>query len=616
MGKWYILDCECADSSLPPSAQIPPTNGRPQGQMPWPSNFPQYMHNVQAPLFQQMPPYPGYHFPGMQTASYFPGSNMQWPSNLEDSGHVLDQERDIHRNHRSSYKNKKKLSHGKVLETSEQDGSTEPSDSCSETESDDEYLEHEKKYSSNEQPRRKKHGKKSSRKVVIRNINYITSKRNGENDGNSSEEDSFIDGESLKQQVEEAVESLERRPKSTSRHHKKKGGVRLPGNEDGSNDATDQEMKNVDANNYAVKRGDNWDAFQNLLLRDESSNFVTEANSLEAQQEYFTTENSEVGRTFNLEHEEITKNRTMTSDSFVLRERNIVMEGNSSIGSFEADRNIFPTSRKADGTYEELLFLQRNEESGNHSHTIPSACSTESSINKCQKDGDWFFSTQAGKSSNADESKNLNMFDNVYASSGKFGSFHAENNKKDVLPDDSFMVQVRSLENQSESQLRMDISMVPDIVGATQYEYGTPEVPQDKPEAIAAHEPDDLYMVLDRDSTAEHCLASWTPEMDYENTILSTAANEGHPDGETAGCDDGKLPSNGKGSTGKPNGTPKGKVSSKGGPKLLNGSLGRSKSDIITRSKKPSSRSQASLPKSKFEKVFDQHLGSVGSLTE
>ncbi|KAF5461007.1 hypothetical protein F2P56_020836 [Juglans regia] len=586
------------DTSLPASAQMPSTNGRAQVPISWLNHLPQYMHNFQGPVFQQMPPYPNYVFPGMQPPpSYYPG-NMQWTSNVEDSGLGLDQEINNHRSHKSAYRNKKKLSHGKVLETSEQDAFTEPSDSCSESESDGD-LDHGRKTSSKEQPR-KKHGKKSSRKVVIRNINYITSMRDEKkgtiSEGNSSDEDAFINGDSLKQQVEEAVETLERTHKSASRHHKKQVGVKLPGIVDGSNDPTDQKIKNgVTNTSKGKKRNDNWDAFQNLLMRDET---ITEPNSVEVQEDYFMTKYSEEGRAFNLEQEKATKQEMVPSDSFVVTERNMGMEEKTHLGNFEVDENVHPAIRKADSTTEELLFLPRIKVSGNHSHAIQSDCGTESSIIKCQKEGDWFITSQPDKSSNRDESKDLNMFDGVYNSLVAADHFDAEKNNKDVLADDSFMVQARSLDNEFHLQLRTDMSIVADIVGATQCENGTPEISHNRPEAIATHEPDDLYMVLDRDSTVEHALASWTPEMDYENNILSTAADKRHSDSEAASCVDDKLPSNGKGTKGKPDASPE----SKGKSKLSNGSLGKRNPNIISGSKKPSSGSQSSIPKSKFEK--------------
>nr|XP_023929281.1 COP1-interacting protein 7 isoform X2 [Quercus suber] len=594
------------ESSLPTSSQTQSTNGRIQAPMTWPNHVPQYMHNFQGPVFPQMPPYPSYLFPGMQqhASSYYPG-NMQWPSNVEDSGHVLDQELDGHRNHKSS-RNKKKHSHGKVLETSEQDRSTEPSDSSSESES-DEDLEHHKNYSSKEKPHKKKHGKKSSRKVVIRNINYITSKRDGENtgsEGNSSDEDEFINGDSIKQQVEEAVESLERRHKSTSRRHKKHGGVKLPGIADGPNDAADQEIKNGAAiNSEGGKRTDPWGAFQSLLMQEKESDYSgIEPNSVDVQEEYFTNKNSEERSSFafNLEQEKVTKQQTISSDSFVVTERNTGVEGKTHIGNFEVDENA--TIRKADSTYEEELFSHRIEESGNRPHAVISDSAAEFSITKCQEEGDWFLNSQPDKSAHQDASKDLKMFDGVYASSVAV-DVHAGKHKSDVLADDSFMVQARSFDNQLDSQLRTDISMVPEIVGDTQYEYGPPEISHNKPEVIATHEPDDLYMMLDRDSATDHAVASWTPEMDYENSLLSNEVNNRHSISETAGVVDDKLPPNSKNAKAKNSGTPAGKVSAKEArSKLLNGSLGKSKSDILSRSKKPTSVSRTTVPKSKSEK--------------
>ncbi|KAM4092729.1 hypothetical protein ACJW30_06G061300 [Castanea mollissima] len=595
------------ESSLPTSSQTQSTNGRIQAPMTWPNHVPQYMHNFQGPVFPQMPPYPSYLFPGMQqhASSYYPG-NMQWPSNVDDSGHVLDQELDGHRNHKSS-RNKKKHSHGKVLETSEHDCSTEPSDSSSESES-DEDLEHHKNYSSKQKPRKKKHGKNSSRKVVIRNINYITSnKRDGEDtgsEGNSSDEDEFINGDSIKQQVEEAVDSLERRHKSTSRRHKKHGGVKLPGIADDPNDVADPEIKNGAAiNSEGGKRNDPWGAFQNLLLQEKESNYSgIKPNSVDVQEEYFTNKNSEERSSFafNLEQEKVTKQQTISSDSFVVTERNTGMEGKTHIGNFEVDE--IATIRKADSTYEEELFSHRIEESGNRPHAVISDSAAEFSITKCQEEGDWFLNSQPDKSAHQDANKDLKMFDGVYTSSVAV-DVHAGKNKSEVLADDSFMVQARSFDNQFDSQSRTDISMVPEIVGDTQYEYGQPEISHNKPEVIATHEPDDLYMMLDRDSATDHAVASWTPEMDYENSLLSNEVNNRHSDSEKAGVVDDKLPPSSKDAKAKNSGTPAGKVSGKEArSKLLNGSLGKSKSDILSRSKKPTSVSRTTVPKSKSEK--------------
>jgi hypothetical protein len=65
-----------------------------------------------------------------------------------------------------------------------------------------------------------------------------------------------------------------------------------------------------------------------------------------------------------------------------------------------------------------------------------------------------------------------------------------------------------------------------------------------------------------------------------------------------------KLPSNSMGTNGKTSVNSGGKVAGKEvRSKVPNGSLGRGKSDIMSRTKKPTSASRTTLPKSKSEKV-------------
>lgn len=566
-------------------------DGKTQVPMSWPNHLPPYMHNFQGPVFQHMHPYQSYLFPGMQVPPSYYAGNMKWPTNGEESGPLADREPDDRRNHKS-HRSKKKHSHGKVLETSEQDGATEKSESSYESESDEE-MQNGKKYSSTENLHKKKHGRKSSRKVVIRNINYITSKRDGGSvsEGTSSDEDGFIDGNSLKQQVEEAVESLERRHKPTSRRHKKKG--------------LEQETKDADvSNSKGEKRNDNWDAFQNLLMRDEEPSALgVEHHSAQNQEEYFSSKNFEEGNlsSLNLEQEKVTKQRAVSSDSFVVTRRDMGNESKTQIEYFNDGDTVAPIIRKKESTYEELLFSERTEGLGNNSRATLSDCTVESSKIKCSKEGDWFVSKRPDISVNPDEIKDPNLFDGVYSSSLAVDTFHAEKNKKDVFVDDSFMVQDRLGGNQFDSQLRTDISIVSEIVGATQYVNGVSEVSNRKPEAFSAYEPDDLYMVLERDSAVEQAGASWTPEMDYDNNISSIEANAKNLDNETTGSVDIMQPSNSKGRNGKNIGE---KIPGKEArSRVVNGPSGKNRSDIISRSKKPASVSKSIVHKSKFEIV-------------
>ncbi|KAJ8764711.1 hypothetical protein K2173_007801 [Erythroxylum novogranatense] len=560
------------DGSTQTSAQIQMADSKSQApNMSWASHIPPYMHNFQGPMYQHIPSYQGYLFPGMQVPSpYFPG-NMQWPQNVENSSHNNDWSTDDNKKHKSSSRNKKKSSHGKSLESANQDDSTDPSDSSSENES-DENLQNGNKKSSVEQAHRKKHGKKSSRKVVIRNINYITSKRDGEKgsiSGETSDEEEFIDGEILKQQVEEAVGSFEKRHKSSSRHLKK--SHRHAMNE--SDDPSDRDNKSMILE--GEPRKDHWGTFESLLMKDKDLDSSSADPYPSKVQEYFVTKSSEETRSLplDLQMEEVRKQRPSSNDSFLIMKMETANEGGSRTGNFEFGENTYPKTRRT-GMHEALLFSHRLEDTGSSHRATVSDYFTEATLTTSQEEGDWFGNKGIDTSANKDGNMELKAFGGDYVSPVTAEYCHIEKNKKEVLADDSFMVQARPLDDeQSASLLRTDLSLVSDIVDASQYENGTSEISQNDNEALGAHEPDDLFMVLGRDSSAEQPMSSWTPQMDYGEDILSAEANGRQSD---AGKDSskGKLLSNGK-------------VTSDRKSKVSNAYLGKSRSDIRSMTKKP-----------------------------
>ncbi|GLT69370.1 hypothetical protein SLA2020_415270 [Shorea laevis] len=572
-GDASVSDAGSGDNNQ--DGSLPSSDGKAQVPMSWPNHLPQYMHNFQGPLFQQVPPYQGYLFPGMPmpAASPYYAGNMPWASNAEDSNLGRAWEPNDHRNHISSSRSRKS---GRGEENSKQDESSEASESSYETEPD-------------EKVHKKKHGKKSSRKVVIRNINYITSKRNVEKDSDTeeaSDEGEFIDGDSLKQQVEEAVGSLGRQHKSTSRHHKKQDVSKHQAAS--SYDAGELEANNV-ATSEKGKRNDNWDNFQNLLMKDRDLNSLgLEPQDVELQKEYFTAEG---GRSlaFNLQSEGVRKQRVISSDSFVVTKMHTGNAGETRLGTFETHETVRPIVKKSDSAYEELLILGGNNDPVNSSRADISDYATESTRIRSQKEGDWFVSNQQDKSAQ-DGVMGLRPFDGDYFSSFGGDHYNLEKTKKDVLVDDSFMIQGPSVPEKSISETMIDISMVPEIIGAAHYENGTPET---TPKPATSYEPDDLYMVLGRDSTAEHAVASWTPEIDYENNIFSAEANRSHSVQITGPADE-NPPSNGKGANSKTRGTTEGKLSNKDArSKALNGSLA---------SKRPTPGSRTMVHKSKVDK--------------
>ncbi|XAR56565.1 hypothetical protein NMG60_11037104 [Bertholletia excelsa] len=549
------------DNNFPKAAQMQP--------MAWPNQVPQYMQNFPGPIYPQMRPYQGYLFP----PPYYPGM-MQWPQNKEDLGTGLDQEPDGHWIRRSSSKKKEKSSDRKRFETLGQDDNAESLSSSSESDSDEEQRE------------RRKHGKRSSRKVVIRNINYITSKREDKEDSaseeNVSDEDEIINSDSIKQQVEEAVGLVDRRNKSTSRNNRKGDRTKHHRIVNGTkNEST------VESNSGGEKKNENWDIFQNLLMResDSTSNGV-DSQPLPIQEEYVASKGG--------------KTDFASSDSFIVADRERSNEGETRLESFEARDHVRPIKTR-ESTYEEELFSQRTAGSENHYPVSLSEYTTESTVLKSQR-GDWFPGNQTDAILNRDESARLILsdVDQSPLTGGDLSKF--EENKKDVCVDDSFMVQARQMDNdKSNFQLKADIYMDSDIFVATQQKISQADDSQEKGGAHGVSEPDDLCVVLERNLETQQVAASWDPEMDYaSNSSWKEAVERGSYE-ETADC--GTRQSSGdKGTNGKASKAPGGKdMNKEARSKTLVGSIGRNKSETAS-SKKPSSGSRSVIQKSKSNK--------------
>ncbi|PPD82283.1 hypothetical protein GOBAR_DD20787 [Gossypium barbadense] len=491
----------------------------------------------------------GYFFSGMHATPPYYSGNMHWPPNVEDSSLARGWEPEDHRSHKSSSRSRRKSSRSKADETSKQDESTEPSDSSSESEPE-------------EQVRKKKHEKRASRKVVIRNINYISSERNGEKDSDSeetSDEDEFIDGDSLKQQVEEAVESLEKQHKSTSRHHKQHN--RSKHRNTASYDY-EHETKAATANNP-------WDAFQNLLLQEKD---LDSSERTRLQGKYFAGNGSEnrIGRSsvFNPNSETVRNQPAVSSDPFLATQMDSSYEGETPGINFGTNEFFGPVVKRRENTNEELVMLQGNG-SRISSRTDISDFTTESTMTRSQKEGEWFMNNQLDKSANQDEIIGLKMFNGDNASSLAAGCFNTEKNKKDALIDDSLMIQGPSLgEDQHDSQLRIGIGMVTEIE-ATQHE-------NDNAENVNA-------------------ISSRNPEIDYEMNMLSAKVNRKHSDVEATSADD-------KDTNGRKHRSSEGKLSNKESrSRVLNRSEVKSKSDMASKIRKTPAGTRIAVRKSKFD---------------
>lgn len=465
-----------------------------------------------------MAPYPppGYVFPGMQVPpSYYPN----WPQ-TEDPGHAFSRDSDAR-----SHKSKKK--HRKACEKVEED---ESSSTVSDSETDGEV---EKMY-------RKKHGKKSSRKVVIRNINYITSTRDGERKTGSSE--GSLSDEDGNREV---------------------GSFNNKGKNSGSNQSKKQESEK----RHLKDEEDGWGAFQSLLMREEEE--PTPSVGVELHRENYTSSKScEVGST--------KQQLVVSDDSFAMIEKD--MSSNPS-PRFESENGgtIHPTQRKMTGpSFEDSLFLQK---SGTDVSPTPDngISIVSSSTRNVQRHGNWFIDDPLNKPR---ENLDLKVVENDSAFLGD--SLGTERKMRDRVIDDSFMVEGRVTAEDHELGARSmaDISMVSDTIEPTKKE-------------ISSFEPDELYMMLDRDNEVDHSAIAWTQEMISEsnNTLLSEV-NRMQSESETMIAAD-ELPSK----------DAKVKVPGKEA-RSRTGSVGRNKPDLTSRAKIPTAGSRIPIHRSKNVKVI------------
>ncbi|KAF5192250.1 Cop1-interacting protein [Thalictrum thalictroides] len=581
--------------------QMPPTTSQPQFPMSWPNQHPQFMYNFPN---HQMSPYQGYPFPGVQIPPQYQG-NMQWPPNREAYGDSI-REKNHHR--KSSSKKKVKSPNEKESQTSEQDEHTESSGSTSEGEM-DAYVQHDKKHSSTEK-QHKRSGKKSSRMVVIRNINYITSKRKDgekmdESDQSSLDEDEVIDGEVLKQSVEDAVGSLEKH-KSTTRHSKKKSGNKTLNTSNGSINDVNQDDGD---SSEGAKTNENWGAFQNLLLREDDSirNVVNTQQSLDVRDEYFTIQNSESGPPLATRHSEEfvskqgTKQRMTATDLVVLSGRDNGYEGGTHLGNFEEGKDLCVIKKKRDFTDEELLFSGRNDDTKRNNHDTFFEGTTESSVIKTQRGEDWFIVNQDEDSAKADATKDSSIFDADKALALGGNNFYSEKSNKNAFVDDSFMIQDRSLaDDRSDSQWRTDISLVSGLSTVPQHESDIPDPSKDKSGMSGSYEPDDMYMMLDRNLEVDP-VGGWATEVDYSMDLSLTEVAKQNSGIDVNDCIVDKLVDSTI-SDSKSNGnSAKKQAGNNTRSKPLRGPLGKSKTEIISRNKKPSTISRVPMHKSKFE---------------
>ncbi|KAF3653637.1 putative glucose-induced degradation protein 8 -like protein isoform X1 [Capsicum annuum] len=550
-------------------ASDPSMSAKAQMQMPWQNQIPPYMYNFHGPA-QQMP------FAGMHPLQYYP-AHMQWPQNVNGSV------RDSHK--RSKKKEKSSL---KEHDSSEDDEQTESSASDSGTDS-DEVRKHEKKHSSRENSRAKKHKKKSSKTVVIRNINYITSKRKNEENDGSSYDSSSAEEDSIKEQVDDAVAILEKRRNSKGSRNKNRGHQDLDvENESNGYSNTDPNEGVSPKLSEKAKGNAPWDAFQNILMSREESNIkgASDQLPLNFQDEGYGIKNS---------GEKVRRDHLTTDDSLLMSKSYEENDTKVSMVEFANGEDRRPNLKKGVSEDVHLLF-SHTEPSGGNTLGTPSDFGSESSAIRNSNGEDWFVVNHSG-SSETQESRRL-IFDNDSGMSIQKSSSQVESERAPI--DDSFMVQSRpSFDDHYGSQWKTDICMDADMFASANAENGDPAASKTKLSTSGASQPDDLCVVLARGPSLDPVDASWQPELDFQIEASYTQVDKKPSVVETNSPTEEKVPVKGKSASKKYGLSKTGKDARS---KVSPGALSRSRIDALAKSKKMSPPNKLTTQKSKLDR--------------
>ncbi|KAM3285155.1 COP1-interacting protein 7 [Capsicum chacoense] len=550
-------------------ASDPSMSAKAQMQMPWQNQIPPYMYNFHGPA-QQMP------FAGMHPLQYYP-AHMQWPQNVNGSV------RDSHK--RSKKKEKSSL---KEHDSSEDDEQTESSASDSETDS-DEVRKHEKKHSSRDNSRAKKHKKKSSKTVVIRNINYITSKRKNEENDGSSYDSSSAEEDSIKEQVDDAVAILEKRRNSKGSRNKNRGHQDLDVENESNGYSNTDPNEGVSPKLSEKGKGNApWDAFQNILMSREESNIkgASDQLPLNFQDEGYGIKNS---------GEKVRRDHLTTDDSLLMSKSYEENDTKFSMVEFANGEDRRPNLKKGVSEDVHLLF-SHTEPSGGNTLGTPSDFGSESSAIRNSNGEDWFVVNHSG-SSETQEARRL-IFDNDSGMSIQKSSSQVESERAPI--DDSFMVQSRpSFDDHYGSQWKTDIGMDADMFASANAENGDPAASKTKLSTSGASQPDDLCVVLARDPSLDPVDASWQPELDFQIEASYTQVDKKPSVVETNSPTEEKVPVKGKSASKKDGLSKTGKdARSKDSP----GALSRSRIDALAKSKKMSPPNKLTTQKSKLDR--------------
>ncbi|KAH9290882.1 hypothetical protein KI387_034999, partial [Taxus chinensis] len=382
-------------------------------------------------------------------------------------------------------------------------------------------------------PRRKiqigRAGSKRSGMVVIRNINYITSKRSDEtgrediSESSNSETNSDVEDD-LKQQAEDVqlrvhdvIDLFEKKRKESAETLMKKVGRRHSADSWNSKDSKSNSMRN-DPGTEADQRDDenqSWSVFQEYLLRDDESS-QKNPNKIDK-----VDQNG--------------KEIALNAEDMIVVSRGILdSEGWEVNNAVPLEREL-DFKKKEQGMAKDSLVLPERVGNDALSEGWGFGESEGSSIHKKSTTyDDFIISREAGQTISHGAGSDPFADAEVEHTTNQRSDFqYTDMSYGQGIGDDSFMVSTRSiLQNQDGNEWRTVMSMDSELPSAGKAEKSSNDMPNSQYEITDGFERDELYILPERLSERESLGVLWDPAMDYE--MQANVADKVHAD---ASCD-------------------------------------------------------------------------------
>lgn len=360
-------------------------------------------------------------------------------------------------------------------------------------------------------------GKKRSGMVVIRNINYITSKRDdltGKEDiseESNSEADSDVEDDLKKKaedvhlRVQDVIGLFEKKTKETEESSKRKGHRRHSadswnvGDDEGKNAgndmSTDSGVRDADS--------ESWSIFQKFLLRDDES---SRSN----------LENDHNGENHAIE--QAGHQKPVMEEDMIVVDRGNLSSKDWTTTAVSPDQELV-SQKKERGMEKDSLVLPERHRRDVLLDSLPLAESEGTCIHKMSTSyDDFIISSKAGQMTlHGADSDPFAGDEFEHMINRQSGYLHSEKSNGKSLGDDSFMVSTTSMvQDQTSNDWRTVMNIDSELPSIAQAETSSNGVRKSQLAATDSYEPAELYMLPERNSERDSLGVLWDPAMDYE----------------------------------------------------------------------------------------------------